>query len=123
MAEMSSTRVEVSCTGHVRRAIGRRRFEYEFEGTTLRAFLDVFLDEYDIGEMLIATDPDEEAAPGWIALDDPPGTWRSNPPGERTRRYARVCIDGRFCEHLDGLDTDLSNGDRVSLMYPVIYCC
>ncbi len=32
-------------------------------------------------------------------------------------------VNGRFNEHLDGLDTELADSDRVSLMYPFIFCC
>jgi len=29
---------------------------------------------------------------------------------------------GTFDEHLDGLDTELDDGDRVALMYPFVFC-
>jgi molybdopterin converting factor small subunit len=31
-----------------------------------------------------------------------------------------VTINGVFNEHLDGLDTNISDGDRVGLLYPFI---
>lgn len=46
-----------------------------------------------------------------------------NPEDEQTRCYARGSVDGTFNEHLDGLDTELEDDDRISLMYPFIYCC
>jgi len=53
----------------------------------------------------------------------PPRTWDKNPEGDQTRAYARVTINGVFNENLDGLDTELGAGDRVGLLYPLIYCC
>lgn len=44
------------------------------------------------------------------------------PSGERTRRYARVLLNGTFNEHLAGLDTHIEGGDRVALLYPFVYC-
>jgi len=118
------TTVEVRCTGHVRDAVGATGLEFTFEGTTLRAFLEAFFAEYDVKDLLIAETEDEATTDGWAdPPDELPGTWRKNPEGEQTRQYARVAIDGTFNEHLAGLDTELSDGDRVSLMYPFIFCC
>ncbi len=119
------TTVEVRCTGHVRTAIGEGRLEYIFEGDTLRAFLAAFFEDYDVADMLVAETEDEATTRGWAPeLEDLPGeNYAKNPEGEQTRCYARVAVDGTFNEHLDGLDTELSDGDRVSLMYPFIYCC
>ncbi|WP_049923709.1 MoaD/ThiS family protein [Halopiger djelfimassiliensis] len=118
------TTVTVRCTGHVREAVGTHELEFTFEGTTLRAFLEAFFDEYDVEEMLIAETAAEETARGWVPVpDDLPGVWRKNPAGERTRAYARVCINGRFNEHYDGFETRLEDGDRVALLYPFLFCC
>ncbi|MFC6726227.1 MoaD/ThiS family protein [Halobium palmae] len=118
------TTVEVRATGRVRTALGRPRFEFTFEGSTLRAFLDAFFAEYDVRDMLIAETEAEATAHGWAKLDgDPPGTWRKNPEGEQTRAYARVLVNGRFNENLDGFDTELSDGDRVEVVYPFMFCC
>lgn len=118
------TTVDVHCTGHVRAAIGSHTFEYQFEGSTLREFLESFFEEYDVADMLIAETEAEASTRGWAPRDGPlPGTWKKNPEGEQTRAFARVAINGRFNEHLDGLDTELDDGDRVSLMYPFMYCC
>ncbi len=119
-----TTTVDVKCTGHVRGAVGQPRLEYTFEGDTLREFLDAFLAEYDVADLLIAESETESTHRGWVPhAEDLPGTWRKNPEGEQSRRYARICVNGRFNEHLDGLDTELEAGDRVALMYPFIYCC
>ncbi|WP_134671383.1 MoaD/ThiS family protein [Halorussus marinus] len=119
-----TTTVEVRCTGHVREAVGAAGLEFTFEGTTLRALLEAFFEAYDVKDLLIAETEDEATTDGWAdPPDELPGTWHKNPEGEQTRQYARVAIDGTFNEHLAGLDTELSDGDRVSLMYPFIFCC
>lgn len=122
--EKAVTTVEVVATGHVRGAIGEGRFEYTFDGSTLRECLDGLFEEYDIEDLLMAETEDEEAHRGWAPRpDELPGTWRANPKGDRTRAYARVLVNGRFNEHHDGLDTELDDGDRVALVYPFIFCC
>lgn len=116
--------VEVVCTGHIRDAIGDHRFRFTFEGTTLRQFLEAFFNDYPIQDLLIAETETDATAHGWapppVKL---PGTWRKNPEGEQTRAYARVMINGRFNENIDGFDTVLQNGDRVALVYPFMFCC
>ncbi|RBI61265.1 pterin cluster protein [halophilic archaeon] len=119
----TATTVTVRCTGHVRTAIGESRLEFGFEGSTLGEFLDAFFAEYDVADLVIAETEADATTRGWAAVSDLPGTWRKNPEGEQTRAYARVTVDGRFNEHLDGLDTELRDGDRVALMYPFIFCC
>lgn len=119
-----TTTVAVHSTGHVRREVGQRRMSYTFEGETLREFLESFFEEYDVEDLLIAETEADATAHGWAPTDgDPPGSWRKNPEGEQTRSFARVAINGRFNEHLDGLDTILEDGDRVSLMFPFMFCC
>jgi molybdopterin converting factor small subunit len=124
------TTVEVRATGHVRDRVGRPGLRFTFEGSTLRAFLDAFLEEYDCRDLVLATEDGEDRTRGWVpGPDEPrgveslPDDWRANPPGERTRAYARVLVNGRFNEHLDGFDTALADGDRVALAYPFIFCC
>ncbi|PSP56054.1 pterin cluster protein [Halobacteriales archaeon QS_1_67_19] len=120
----AETTVEIRCTGHVRTAVGEPSMEFAFEGSTLRELLEAFFAEYDVRDLLIAETEDEATASGWAdPPEDPPGTWAKNPEGEQTRTYARVAINGQFNEHLDGLDTELRDGDRVALMYPFIFCC
>lgn len=118
------TTVEVRCTGHVRTAVGEPNMEFTFEGTTLRDLLDAFFARYDVADLLLAETEEEATTSGWAdAPEDLPGEWAKNPEGEQTRTYARVAVNGQFNEHLDGLDTELVDGDRVSLMYPFIFCC
>jgi molybdopterin converting factor small subunit len=120
-----STAVELRCTGHVRGEVGSSGFTYEFEGTTLRALLADLFEEYPIEEMLIAETERDATTEGWAPeFGELPGSnYAKNPEGEQTRPYARVAVNGQFNEHLDGLDTELDDGDRVALMYPFIYCC
>lgn len=119
-----ATTVTVRCTGHVRDAVGTHELEYTFEGRTLRAFLQAFFEDYDVEDLLIAETEAEATTSGWAPSDgDPPGAWAKNPEGEQTRSFARVAINGQFNEHLDGLNTELADGDRVSLMYPFMFCC
>jgi molybdopterin converting factor small subunit len=121
-----TTTVDVKATGHVRTALGRHRFEFTFEGSTLREFLEAFLEEYDVADLLIAETEAGASTRGWAKLPDTaelPGRWVTNPAGEQTRPYARVLVDGRFNELLDGFDTELQDGDRVALVNPFMYCC
>ncbi len=121
---LETTTVEVRCTGHVRDAVGTPSLEYTFEGSTLGEFLEAFFDDYDVEDLLIAETEADATAHGWApAPDELPGTWRKNPDGEQTRTYARVCINGRFNEHVDGFATELEDDDRVALIYPFMFCC
>ncbi len=118
-----TTTVEVRCTGHVRAAVGESSFSYTFEGDELGDFLETFLSEYDVAELLIATEEGSDRAAGWAPSPDTlPGTWRKNPRDEQIRRYARVLVNGEFNEHLEGFRTTLADDDRVALMYPFVYC-
>lgn len=120
----ATTTVGVTCTGHVRAAVGFHRREFTFEGDTLRAFLSAFFEQYDVEDLLIAETEEEATARGWAPTpEELPGTWKKNPEGEQTRRFARVLVNGQFNEHLAGLDTPLTDGDRVSLVYPFMFCC
>jgi len=122
-ADGTQTTVEVKCTGHVRTEVGQPRLEFTFEGSTLRELLAAFFAEYDVEEMLIAETEEEATARGWSKRpEELPGSWKKNPEGEQTRRFARVSVNGQFNEHLAGLDTELQDGDRVALMYPFMFC-
>lgn len=117
------TTVDLRCTGHVRGRVGFGSTEYEFEGDTLRELLDAFFAEYDVRDLIIAETEDDATARGWAPSGTSlAGTWRKNPEGEQTRRYARVLVNGTFNEHIDGFDTKLEDGDRVALLYPFVYC-
>lgn len=121
--EQAVTTVEVRATGHVRRELGDHRFEFAFEGDTLGEFLDTFFGEYGLEDMLLAQSEEQETAATWANYPgDPPGRWERNPEGERTRAYARVLVNGRFNELLDGFATELDDGDRVALTYPFTFC-
>lgn len=123
-AEPTRTTVEVRGTGRLYDALDDHRFEYTFEGDTLREFLEAFLDDYDVADLLIADEPEDAVAHGWAKPpEELPDDFTANPTGERTRVYARICVNGRFNEHLDGFDTELPDGDRVALMYPFMFCC
>jgi molybdopterin converting factor small subunit len=118
-----TTTVDVKATGHVRRELGKHRFDYTFEGNTLGAFLDALFEEYpELADMLVAETEAEASTDGWVTVDELPGDWAKNPEGEQTRPYVRVTINGKFNEHLDGFDTELEAGDRVALMYPFMFC-
>jgi molybdopterin converting factor small subunit len=121
----ATTTVTVRATGHVRDALGTHEFEFTFAGESLREFLAALFAEHEgLSDLLVAETEADATAHGWAEAPDPlPGTWRKNPEGEQTRAYARVCVNGTFNEHLDGFDTRLSDGDRVSLIYPFIFCC
>jgi molybdopterin converting factor small subunit len=121
--DAGTTTVEVRCTGHVREAVGTHSLAFTFEGDTLRELLDAFFAEHDVADLVMATEPDDATTRGWAKPpDDLPGTWHKNPEGDRTRAYARVTVNGRFNELLDGFDTRLDDGDRVALIYPFMFC-
>jgi molybdopterin converting factor small subunit len=120
-----TTTVALHATGHVRARMDEPYQEFTFEGTTLRDLLEKLFDERpELAEMLVAETEAEATTSGWA--DPPenlPGKWHKNPEGEQTKPYARVLINGKFNEVLDGFDTGIENGDRVSLVYPFIFCC
>ena len=123
-AEPETTTVDVRATGHVRDALGTPQLSFTFEGSTLREFVAAFFEEYDVRDLVIAETKAESATRGWapIESDEVPGDLRKNPDGERTRAYARILINGTFNENLEGFDTELSEGDRVALVNPFVFC-
>ncbi|WP_299332956.1 MoaD/ThiS family protein [Haloplanus sp.] len=127
-AEVESTpgtTVALHATGHVRARMDQPHQEFTFEGTTLRALLERLFDERpELAEMLVAETEAEATTTGWAEPpENLPGRWHKNPEGEQTKPYARVLINGKFNEVLDGFDTEIEDGDRVSLVYPFIFCC
>ncbi|MFB6081396.1 MAG: MoaD/ThiS family protein [Halanaeroarchaeum sp.] len=121
--EREETTVELRMTGHVRRRTGIGKTEYTFEGSTLRDLLTAVFEEFDVQDLIIAESEADATTDGWAPTPESlPGVWKKNPPGDQTRRYARVLVNGRFNEHLDGLDTTIEDGDRVGLLYPFVYC-
>jgi molybdopterin converting factor small subunit len=124
-AEPETTTVALHATGHVRDAMARPHQEFTFEGDTLRDLLETLFDEHpNLAGMLVAETEAEATADGWAnPPENLPGTWHKNPEGEQTKPYARVLVNGKFNEVLDGFDTHIQNRDRVSLVYPFIFCC
>ncbi|MFB6092889.1 MAG: MoaD/ThiS family protein [Haloquadratum sp.] len=122
--QQTETTVEVRATGHVRDALGTAKLSFTFEGDTLRDFAEAFFDEYEVRDLVIAESETEAATRGWAPVDagDVPGDLRKNPEGEQTRAYARILINGKFNETLDGFDTELEDGDRVALVNPFLFC-
>ncbi len=120
-----TTTVALHATGHVRDRMDQPHQEFSFEGDTLRDLLETLFDERpELAEMLIAETEAEATTSGWAEPpENLPGKWHKNPEGEQTKPYARVLIDGKFNEVLDGFDTEIEDGDRVSLVYPFIFCC
>jgi molybdopterin converting factor small subunit len=123
-AQTPETTVAVRATGRIRDAIGTPTMTFTFEGDTLRDFVRAFLAEYDVRDLLIAETEMEATAPGWASVDaeEIRGSLRKNPEGEQTRAYARILVDGRFNENLDGFDTELTDGTRVALVNPFVFC-
>jgi molybdopterin converting factor small subunit len=119
-----TTTVQVRATGHLWTRLPEPRFAFEFEGSTLREFLDAFFAEYGCEDLLLAETDAEAATSGWAPRGtELPGNWNANPEGDRTRAYARILVNGKFNELLDGFDTELEDGDRVALVYPFVFCC
>jgi molybdopterin converting factor small subunit len=123
--ERESTTVSVRATGDVRDVFQPTAQEVTFEGHTLRDLLAALFEEYPgLADLLIAETEAAAKTSGWARPpENLPGTWRKNPEGEQTKPYARVLVNGRFNELLDGFDTELEDCDRVSLVYPFIFCC
>ncbi|MFB6107726.1 MAG: MoaD/ThiS family protein [Haloplanus sp.] len=119
------TTVDLHATGVVRDAVDEPKWEFTFEGDTLRELLDALFEENpDLAELLIAETDEEASTDGWAkAPEKLPGAWNKNPEGENTRPFARVLVNGKFNENLDGFDTKIEDGDRVSLVKPFIFCC
>jgi molybdopterin converting factor small subunit len=124
-ADPNTTTVALHATGHVRDAMAQPHQTFTFEGDTLRDLLEKLFDEQpDLAEMLIAETEAEATTEGWAKPpENLPGTWHKNPEGEQTKPYARVLVNGKFNEVLDGFDTKIEDEDRVSLVYPFIFCC
>ncbi|GAB3313001.1 pterin cluster protein [Haloplanus rallus] len=120
-----TTTVALHATGHVRDAMDQPHQEFTFEGHTLRDLLEKLFDEQPgLAEMLVAETEAEATTDGWAKPpENLPGTWHKNPEGEQTKPYARVLVNGKFNEVLDGFDTKIEDEDRVSLVYPFIFCC
>jgi len=124
-ANPKTTMVALHATGHVRAEMAHPHQEFTFEGDTLRDLLEKLFDEQPgLADMLIAETEAEATTGGWAKPpENLPGKWHKNPEGEQTKPYARVLVNGKFNEVLDGFDTKIEDQDRVSLVYPFIFCC
>ena len=121
---VATTTVAVRATGHVRTALGTPRLSFTFEGTTLREFAEAFFADHDVRDLVLAETEADSTTPRWAPIggDDVPGELNRNPDGERTRAYARILVNWTFNENLEGFDTRLSEGDRVALVNPFVFC-
>lgn len=116
--------MDVRATGHVRDALGTPQLSFTFERHTLREFAVAFFTAHDVRDLVLAETAEEAANRGWVPIegDGVPGDLRTNPAGEQTRAYARILINGECNETLAGFDTQLSEGDRVALVNPSLFC-
>lgn len=106
-----TTTVEVCACGRFRREFDENRFEYTFEGNTLREFVGALLGERpELADLLIGETRREDEA-GWTDLQDDLA--------EGKRPFVRVMINGTFNEYRGGADAELSDGDRVELVEPL----
>lgn len=110
-ADAEQTTVSVRARGRFRRQFDDRRFEFTFEGTTLREFVGALLgDRPELADLLVGeTRADDDA--GWTDLQDEHS--------DDTRPFVRVMINGTFNEYRGGADAELSDGDRVELVEPL----
>ena len=84
--------------GPVRRIVGAREVAVALQdGATVRTLLAQWVERYG----------DDFAA------------WVTDREGQLTGRYVRLLVNGRDTSILDGLDTVLSDGDRVSMIAAV----
>jgi molybdopterin converting factor small subunit len=105
------TTVSVRACGRFRRRFDDSRFEFTFEGETLRAFVGAFLARHpDVSELLVGETRREDDA-GWTDLQDDVG--------EESRPFVRVMINGTFNEYCGGADAQLADGDRIELVEPL----
>lgn len=107
------TTVDVRAVGKLRHELDEERFEFTFQGDTLREFVGAILAVHPGLEDHLVGETRRDDGGGWTDLrDDGEG---------RTRPYVRAMVNGTFNEFLDGADTDLAAGDEVELVYPL--CC
>ncbi|WP_436343531.1 pterin cluster protein [Natronorubrum sp. FCH18a] len=118
----SATTVTVRCTGHVRDAVGSRELEFAVASDRLRTFLAAFAATYDL-EAFFDVDLERESDPMARLWARPAGEfpgWRP-PDDDRCRPYGRICLNGQFSVHFDGLESRLEDGDRIALLYPFLF--
>jgi molybdopterin converting factor small subunit len=85
--------VTLKFTGNIYKRMGTFGMGFSFEGANLRDLLNELLARYNLRDLL---------------MDD----------RGQIRPYARVLVNGRFSEVLQGLDTLIQTGDTVTLIHP-----
>lgn len=85
--------VTLKFTGNIHKRMGTFGMGFSFEGASLRDLLNELLAQHNLRDLL---------------MDD----------RGQIRPYARVLVNGRFSEVLEGLDTPIQNGDTVTLIHP-----
>lgn len=106
-----TTTVEVHACGRFRREFDETRFEFTFEGDTLRDFVGALLGKRpELADRLIGETRREDDA-GWTGLQDDLA--------EGKRPFVRAMINGTFNEYHGGAGAELSDGDRVELVEPL----
>ena len=70
--------------------------EFSSSKSRLRDVLQEILEKYDIAELILTSDG-------------------------KVRPWARILVNGRSQEFIEGLDTQLSEGDRIALVYSFPY--
>ncbi len=87
------TNVTLKFTGNVHARIGAFRMDFSFEGTKLRDLVNDVVARYDVRDLLLDESGD-------------------------IKPYARVLVNGRFTEVLEGMDTPVHSGDTIVLIHP-----
>ncbi len=88
------TKVTLKFTGNVHTRMDAYQMDFSFEGTRLRELLDaLFAQHNNVRDLLL----DESG---------------------NLKPYARVLVNGRFSELLQGLDTPVCDGDTIVLIHP-----
>lgn len=85
--------VKLKFTGNVHRRMGAFGIDYSFQGNKLRDLIHDVTARYNVRDLLL----DEDG---------------------RIKPHARVLVNGRFSEVLQGLDTPVRDGDTVVLIHP-----
>jgi molybdopterin synthase sulfur carrier subunit len=85
------TRATVKFTGHIRTQVGVVQTEIAFKGNTLRQFIPVIIQNFDIADMLMK--------------------------GDELKPSIRVVINGRLSDLIGGWDAPIPDGSMVVLIH------
>lgn len=85
--------VTLKFTGNVHTRMGAYQMDFSFEGTKLRDLLSAMFTRHNLRDLLL----DESG---------------------NLKPYARVLVNGRFSELLQGLETPVRDGDIIVLIHP-----